>query len=304
MNKFIISFLAISALFLSYGISNAQVLLVTADDVCVQGTGSLNASLYRVDPDTAAFKEIGPIGFSGVGGLAQIGDGRLVASARADTNGDKISILIEINPFTGEGRLIGTIGSSNGPGCGRINDLTYDPATDTLYATGIQCDNAPSDFDVRLLTINPDTGAGTIIGETGFFIAGNALAISSNGTLFSSGGCSNVVYTINPQTGVGTFLSNIPGPCSPIFNSATFSPFTGEFLGTFNFFPSTELTVLDPFTGQVTSIGQLPDCADGIEFVTLPPRNIPTLSQWGLIAMAGILGFVGFMVIRRKRVIA
>src|SRR3990167_8362412 len=272
MNKFIISFLAISALFLSYGISNAQVLLVTADDVCVQGTGSLNASLYRVDPDTAAFKEIGPIGFSGVGGLAQIGDGRLVASARADTNGDKISILIEINPFTGEGRLIGTIGSSNGPGCGRINDLTYDPATDTLYATGIQCDNAPSDFDVRLLTINPDTGAGTIIGETGFFIAGNALAISSNGTLFSSGGCSNVVYTINPQTGVGTF----------------------------NFFPSTELTVLDPFTGQVTSIGQLPDCADGIEFVTLPPRNIPTLSQWGLIAMAGILGFVGFMVIRRK----
>ena len=29
--------------------------------------------------------------------------------------------------------------------------------------------------------------------------------------------------------------------------------------------------------------------------------NVPTLSEWGLIAMAGVLGIVGFMVIRRKR---
>jgi hypothetical protein len=32
--------------------------------------------------------------------------------------------------------------------------------------------------------------------------------------------------------------------------------------------------------------------------------NIPTLSEWGLIAMAGILGIVGFMVIRRRKVTA
>ena len=30
--------------------------------------------------------------------------------------------------------------------------------------------------------------------------------------------------------------------------------------------------------------------------------NVPTLSEWGLIAMAGILGIVGFMVIRRRKV--
>lgn len=34
------------------------------------------------------------------------------------------------------------------------------------------------------------------------------------------------------------------------------------------------------------------------------PRNVPTLSEWGLIAMAGVLGLIGFMVIRRKRVTA
>jgi len=32
--------------------------------------------------------------------------------------------------------------------------------------------------------------------------------------------------------------------------------------------------------------------------------NVPTLSEWGLIAMAGILGIVGFMVIRRRKVAA
>jgi IPTL-CTERM motif len=35
-----------------------------------------------------------------------------------------------------------------------------------------------------------------------------------------------------------------------------------------------------------------------------PPRTaIPTLTEWGLIAMAGILGIAGFMVLRRKRVV-
>ncbi|MEX0998965.1 MAG: IPTL-CTERM sorting domain-containing protein [Thermodesulfobacteriota bacterium] len=38
--------------------------------------------------------------------------------------------------------------------------------------------------------------------------------------------------------------------------------------------------------------------------ITPPPSSsaIPTLSEWGLIAMASILGIVGFMFIRRKKV--
>ena len=34
------------------------------------------------------------------------------------------------------------------------------------------------------------------------------------------------------------------------------------------------------------------------------PRPIPALSQWGLIAMAGIIGIVGLIVLRRKKVSA
>ncbi len=32
-----------------------------------------------------------------------------------------------------------------------------------------------------------------------------------------------------------------------------------------------------------------------------PLRNVPTLSEWGLITMAGVLGTIGFIVIRRRR---
>ena len=35
-----------------------------------------------------------------------------------------------------------------------------------------------------------------------------------------------------------------------------------------------------------------------------PVVIIPTLSEWGLIAMAGVLGLVGFMVIRRRKLTA
>jgi len=34
------------------------------------------------------------------------------------------------------------------------------------------------------------------------------------------------------------------------------------------------------------------------------PSPIPTLSEWGLIAMAGVLGIVGYLIIRRRRVSA
>jgi hypothetical protein len=36
----------------------------------------------------------------------------------------------------------------------------------------------------------------------------------------------------------------------------------------------------------------------------LPPRDVPTISEWDLIAMAGVLGIIGFMVIRRRKATA
>ena len=44
-------------------------------------------------------------------------------------------------------------------------------------------------------------------------------------------------------------------------------------------------------------------CNDDIGLCT-PESNIPTLSEWGLIAMAGVFGIIGLLAIRRKKVTA
>jgi hypothetical protein len=39
-------------------------------------------------------------------------------------------------------------------------------------------------------------------------------------------------------------------------------------------------------------------------FTNVPaPKHVPTLSEWGLITMAGLLGIIGFIVIRKKQLI-
>jgi len=49
------------------------------------------------------------------------------------------------------------------------------------------------------------------------------------------------------------------------------------------------------------NIGPLPD---RLYYNFEPIKPIPTLSEWGLIAMAGVLGIIGFMVMRRRKVTA
>jgi len=66
---------------------------------------------------------------------------------------------------------------------------------------------------------------------------------------------------------------------------------------------SDNVSVIDTATNTV--IDTVPVGEDPNSVAIAPiiiEQNIPTLSQWGLIAMAGILGIVGFMVMRRRRV--
>jgi|GEM_PF-2111389 len=70
-----------------------------------------------------------------------------------------------------------------------------------------------------------------------------------------------------------------------------------------------QLYTLDVTTGAATLVGSngVTDTIDGLAWKGrcgsgLNP--IPTLSEWGLIAMAGVLGIAGLMVMRRKKVTA
>ena len=61
----------------------------------------------------------------------------------------------------------------------------------------------------------------------------------------------------------------------------------------------------DPDAGSVTVIGLTYEWRDFdvilCELVPSDPRPIPTLSEWGLIAMAGVLGLAGLLYIARRR---
>ncbi len=68
------------------------------------------------------------------------------------------------------------------------------------------------------------------------------------------------------------------------------------------------LKVVDTSNFNVTEIALT--CTDARDIVIvqeIPPpplAMVPTISEWGLIAMAGILGIVGFMVMRRRKAVA
>ncbi len=284
---------------LSYSVSNAQdvILYGAVRDSCEDDI-PFDGSLYIINPSTGQAQPVGgPIGFKGVSALAILNDSRLVATA-TDDNGDRRSILIEINPITGQGTLIGIIGDETVPGeCGRVPGLTYDKATDTLYGVGIQCNSGSN----SLLEINPDNAQATIIGPgTGFSGPGYGTAINNQGVIFSipAPGTVGTLININPVTGIGALVALL-NPNTRV-NGLDFHPVTGVLFGS-ALRPEQELVNINTTDGSVTVIGDLPDCTDGIVFY-IQPTNVPTLSQWGLIAVAAVLGIVGFMVIRRRKV--
>ena len=284
-----------SAFMISSGAMAQDVILFgTSAEFCGNsefGTGP--GTLYIINPQTAATQELGPIGFEGVTALEMLDDGRLVGSASNDTEDSKIAVLIQINPFSGQGGLIGQIGDSDIEGeCGRAPGLTFDHTTDTLYSTGDNCENNDS-FQI----INQNTGQGTIIGEHGFSAGGNGLARRADSTFFAIN--SDDLFTIDPDTGQGTFVAQVPNGFA--YSALDFHPVTGELYGVRKDGTESFLFILNPENGDVTEIGQLPDCSDGLVFAEASARSIPTLSEWALIAMAGILGLVGYLAIRKRK---
>jgi len=307
MNIVRLVLIIVSILFLSeYADAQEFTLYGTAADSCANGgDGSGEGSLYLVNQQTGNMQLIGPIGFEGVTALALLNDGRLVATARQGIN---TAVLIEINPNTGQGNLIGILGDNNNQGeCGRFPGLAYDRVTNTLYASGFNC----NDVGRSLWTINPNNSQATLIGEFGAGGGGLSLAMRSDGTLYlaSLSGDTLSFYTVNRNSGLASLVGDIDANIPPVerlnINGMDFHPITGQLFGS-----STEgdtgisnsyLVTANETIPSVNLIAQTVDCFDGIAFAERLPSNVPTLSEWGLIAMAGLLGMIGFIVVRRRQ---
>lgn len=223
------------------------------------GVAGEASSFYRIDPATGQATLIGPIGFSGVTGLAFLPDGRLVASA----NTGNASILIEINRATGAGTLIGVIGDSSAGGCVRMPDLTYDSNRGRLLGYGDDCSVDPE----GLHTIDPMTGQGTPIGPSGYNGGGNGLAWEpATDTLYGTPFDNESLVIFDPVTGAG---SDVPGSAGNVpyrVNALAFHPVTGVLYGSWNSTSAWYLVTVDLADGTATTIGQSVDRLDALIF--------------------------------------
>jgi hypothetical protein len=115
--------------------------------------------------------------------------------------GGDLSILYELDPATGQ--IITTVGPTGFSG---ITGMDFDPATGEMYGTGgVQGDSPP------LMTIDLDSGAGTLIGGSGNFAD---ITFGPTGILYGYGDSHDTpgddVYEIDPSDGSFTLVGE-PG---------------------------------------------------------------------------------------------
>ncbi len=301
MNQQILTLAAVS-LMLATPLS-AQV-FYGASNGMIQGQGP--SDFYTIDPADGTATLVGPIGFTNVTGMACLPDGRLVASA----NGDNVvppgpaAVLIEINPADGSGTLIGTIGDLNAGSCGRMPDITWCDATNTLYGYGDFC---PGGLE-GLFTINTMTGAGTSVGPTGYSGGGNGMA-NEPGTniLYATPFDIGSLITIDKTTGAGT---DVPGSIGNVpfrVNALAFDP-GGVLYGSWNDGVTSSLVTISTADGTTTTVGQTIDGLDALVYECGAAGGgnfdieIPTLDGIGLALLALLVAASAWMVLRRRRV--
>jgi hypothetical protein len=125
----------------------------------------------------------------------------LSGRARADVlfaadgeHGNAATDLYTLDPATGaKVATIGPIGFA-------VSSLSVNPITGVLYGDSAPRSNSPR----QLITINPFTGAGTLVGPLGVTV--DSIAFDHDGTLYGWSGriSGSSLYTINTATGAAT----------------------------------------------------------------------------------------------------
>ncbi len=206
----------------------------------------------------------------------------------------------------GAGTLIGTIDDlGNGGNCGRMPDITYDAVTGNLFGYADFCNTG---FE-GLYTVDPDTGAGTSVGPSGYSGGGNGMAAEpGTGTLCATPFDTGSLVIIDPDTGNGTDVPGSAGNVPFRVNSLVFHPDTGVLYGSWND-PTTggNLVTIDTADGSSTTIGQTVAGLDGLTFECAaagpdtPIVEVPTVSGMGLALLALLLAASAWMMMRRRR---
>jgi len=314
LNKFSISLSAI-ALVLVIGLA---FLPLQAKAVPGQGTlyGTSPGELITIDPVTGIGTVVGPNtadrGFPGfaidpVTGLSFAGCGE-----GCD----------EIWNFDLNNGMAAFLGSMNGGVVASGLDFRADGV---LFASLNIVSDGGSGGD-HLGIINTNTGVATVIGpfgncpDTCTLDGIEAIAFDAQGNLWgslrTSPGSSGTpgLYSINPNTGAATFVTSLQTAGG--FTMSRQAPVSLQFACDGTLYGGTAqsngqagdggiLVAINPNTGIFSFVSGVSatggSSLGGLAFEENCTTNVPTLSEWGFIAMAGILGLVSLFILHRKR---
>ncbi|HEY3826663.1 MAG TPA: hypothetical protein VGL82_19015 [Bryobacteraceae bacterium] len=158
------------------------------------------SSFYSVNTSTGVITRVGSTNVTNLGDLTsdQIST---IWSVQITTDD-----LVTINPITGAGTLGPTMTGTGLSSSAPIASLAWDPATGVLYGSTSVGYGATAD---TLYSINPTTGAATLIGKIGFADV-YSLGFTQDGTLWGveTYDPSGTLIDINTATGAGTSVGN------------------------------------------------------------------------------------------------
>ena len=243
------------------------------------------ASLYDVDLATGVASNPRNLGVTSVVGIT-FGPGGTVYGLMTFA-GTYPNSLVRIDPATGNTTQIGPTGFSSV----FEGDIAYDPVSGRLYGLTDITGTGPDPRN--LFTLNPATGAATVVGDIAATGDPSAMAFSPEGALYVldnvDGGPPDRLYRVDPATGVaisGVDLSTRLGFTGGMaFDPATRNLYVADG-GTEG---TNALYSVDPSTGVMTRIGGLGPLAPrglaGLAFVP-EPASFAAVVAMGLLAVS------------------
>lgn len=295
-------------------------------NICVidndSGTDGIG-QLFRVDATNGVRTVISDFGNPAQGplgdlpqGLALFTNGDLYVTDRDAPNGD--GGLFRVDKITGFRTLITDLSdNAQGPTGESAHDVAEGPGGAILLITSA----GSTDNRGLLFQVDPVTGFRTVVSDMGNIAQGPLafprwLALPPVGNVIyalNNQAGNQFLFAINPATGNRVIISDFAnagqGPTDTNAQGIAIDG-SGQILVNGN--GSEVLFLIDPITGNrtvVTDYSNPPigDFGLGITVATVATQmvsSIPTLSEWGLIAMAGVLGIIGLFAVRRKKVAA
>jgi uncharacterized protein YjiK len=300
--KFHNSLLSVATRLLVYRIAVGIFALAVPSALCAQdGTLygiDISRNLVEIDLEGQKIAEIGEIGEAGTlfrGLTYHPPTGELFGIGVINDDHK----LVRISRNTGLGSVVGSIGVDN------VRTISFAPSSGGFYATSTESLGGPS----SLLHIDAETGAGEIIGDTGFLgFLGLAYDGQDNllfGTAAPAGEPSGTeLVVIDPATGDATARGAVDTLTVGAPVGLTYDPFSDQLLLSVQGFAdplgfsneNQEIYGIDKLSGELASFTRF-TINDRILALAFVPNAIPEPASSSFL----MLGFVGTLLRRNRR---